>query len=603
MDSIEDSAIEDSEDIPSSAKNQLEKAINKSNQVIQQFPHSKYVDDAYFIIGKSSFYRKEYTRALKSFDVLINEFPLNEFMNEVRIWHAYTQFKLGDTDSSKLKLEEISKKTNQPRDNKYILYTALSDIALDSDSIRLAFNYLDLAIENASQKSKRLAAYNKIIKIAQRENAYQDAIKYLNLLEKQSDSKLVKKRARLKWIEFNKKVKNYDLILQEIDVMLGTAEYESMYLDLELEKAQILIEKGDLNNGRISLLTFIENTSEKKDSKHKKARANSYFILGKSSLFDEFDFASSREYFDKMSIENNRSEYRNEANKYMDMMDSYDNLKESYRKALKGDFDVYSDGFVFENTESDSIKKRNTTTSVNTDDKHYKKPNRKKDYKIDPESVKNDIIIGTPDSLLMLIGEMLIYDFGRIDSAALRYENLVKKFSNSKFSPRAMYALTFFSNDSVKWRKEFMEKYPNPEFLIEKSKRSMSDLFLNSRMNIIDTFFETPEMIRDSLIVFFELEKDPLSLYKSAYISDYLLNDIQNSLSNYKLFLDSFPDHDKYTEAKIRYDEIIQAISDTVKSIKIDTNKLDIVDSLSEIESLNIDEINIDSNFIKQQIK
>ena len=76
MDSIEDSAIEDSEDIPSSAKNQLEKAINKSNQVIQQFPHSKYVDDAYFIIGKSSFYRKEYTRALKSFDVLINESPL-----------------------------------------------------------------------------------------------------------------------------------------------------------------------------------------------------------------------------------------------------------------------------------------------------------------------------------------------------------------------------------------------------------------------------------------------------------------------------------------------------------------------------------------------
>ena len=47
------------------------------------------------------------------------------------------------------------------------------------------------------------------------------------------------------------------------------AEYETMYLDLELEKAQIFIDRGDLIEGRSVLLTFLENTSNKKDNNHK----------------------------------------------------------------------------------------------------------------------------------------------------------------------------------------------------------------------------------------------------------------------------------------------------------------------------------------------
>ena len=47
MKTIEESAIEDSEDIPNKAKIQLEKAINKCSIVIEKFPDSKYLDDAY----------------------------------------------------------------------------------------------------------------------------------------------------------------------------------------------------------------------------------------------------------------------------------------------------------------------------------------------------------------------------------------------------------------------------------------------------------------------------------------------------------------------------------------------------------------------------
>ena len=71
MQTIEESAIVDSNDIPSKAKTHLEKAINKCNIVIEEYPDSKYVDDAYYIIGKSGFYRSEFTRAQTSFKKLM----------------------------------------------------------------------------------------------------------------------------------------------------------------------------------------------------------------------------------------------------------------------------------------------------------------------------------------------------------------------------------------------------------------------------------------------------------------------------------------------------------------------------------------------------
>ncbi|MAJ45591.1 MAG: hypothetical protein CMF96_12740 [Candidatus Marinimicrobia bacterium] len=604
MKTIEESAIEDSEDIPNKAKIQLEKAINKCSIVIEKFPDSKYLDDAYYIIGKSGFYRNEFTRALKSFNTLINDFPESKFIDEAKIWHAYTQFKLGEIDSSKIKLEYLRNKQKESKINKYLIYTALADVSLELDSISKSFDYLDSAVENATEKSMRISAYNKIIKIAQNEKAYDRAIKYLLLLEKQSDSKVVRKNARLKWIEFNKKLRNYDIILQEIDIMLGTAEYEAMYLDLELEKAQILLEKGDLIAGRSVLISFIEKSLDKKDNKYKKTRAKSFFLLGKSSLFDEFDFSSARDYFDKMTEEYNRSENRSEVNKLLDMMDSFNVLKESYRKALKNyskkaiepldeDFDLNFS--IMKDTLKDDFQ---VTDSVLVDPKLVMdvfNPEKIEKSKSTSKSSKDKFISGSPDSLLMLIGEMLVYDFGRMDSAADRYETLISNYPESKFSPRAMYALTFYSEDSLEWKIKFSEKYPNPDFLIKKEIFLDENPFKKERMEVLKLADLNPTIARDSLGSLYKKNNDPDALYLSAYISDYILNDLEHSKLYYKIFVDSFPDNKLHKDAENRFKEIEQSILDTISSI-IDSTRIEQIDYNIKIDTIKSNQIN--SNLI-----
>jgi len=52
---IEESPILDDDELPSQAKKLLGDAIDNSKLVIKEYPDSKYVDDAIFIIAKASF--------------------------------------------------------------------------------------------------------------------------------------------------------------------------------------------------------------------------------------------------------------------------------------------------------------------------------------------------------------------------------------------------------------------------------------------------------------------------------------------------------------------------------------------------------------------
>ena len=118
---IEQTPPANSEDdkIPAQAKKLLGKAIENSTIVIDSYPESKYVDDAYFIIGKASFLRKEYFNAEKYLKGLIDLYSDSEYYNEAQIWLIYTYLKMDNVEdwctylhySDALAVIEVSKST------------------------------------------------------------------------------------------------------------------------------------------------------------------------------------------------------------------------------------------------------------------------------------------------------------------------------------------------------------------------------------------------------------------------------------------------------------------------------------------------------------
>ena len=62
-------------DIPQQAKKLLSLSIEKSQKVIEKYPSSKYIDDSYYLIGKSSFIKGDYEYSEKFFKKIISEYP------------------------------------------------------------------------------------------------------------------------------------------------------------------------------------------------------------------------------------------------------------------------------------------------------------------------------------------------------------------------------------------------------------------------------------------------------------------------------------------------------------------------------------------------
>jgi TolA-binding protein len=81
---------------PSQAKTSFTKAIEKSALVISNYPRSKYIADALFIIGMSNFYTGEYTKAISKFENLLLVFPSYPRVNEVNLYMAASLIETGE---------------------------------------------------------------------------------------------------------------------------------------------------------------------------------------------------------------------------------------------------------------------------------------------------------------------------------------------------------------------------------------------------------------------------------------------------------------------------------------------------------------------------
>ena len=88
-------ALNDSK-IPSNAIDLLDKAILNSNTIVKKYSDSKYVPEAYFLMGVSYFYKESYSSAIENFNLI----DLDSFKrpNQLRLWLAYAFLRINDND-------------------------------------------------------------------------------------------------------------------------------------------------------------------------------------------------------------------------------------------------------------------------------------------------------------------------------------------------------------------------------------------------------------------------------------------------------------------------------------------------------------------------
>ena len=568
---IEETKKQEEGDIPQQAKKLLSQSIEKSRKVIEEYPNSKYVDDAFFLVGKSSFIKGDYKYAERHFKKILSEYPQSKFSTESNIWLAYTYLRMNEFDSTNAAITQIkNSKVKLEKYHKQLLYQIQGELAVLQGSIDDAYKNFEEAIKFASTDGKKAAMVEDLVKISEKNQDYEKAIYFLEKLDIYAQSDEIKHDAKLKWMKYNRQLGNLENVQDEIDKLLNRSDYEPLYLALELERAKILLSQGNIEEAKENFLYIVDNNSKKKET------AEAYYLLGLYNLQHNWDLDKAKEYLDKVKLEYSRSIYKEPARDLKNTINVYQGLEANFTSKQSGDTSAVEFEVSEEEKEEEIFNMSSSNFNLNMGT-NLPGQNFRRDLE-EEDPTKSVVIKGTVDSLLFAMGEILYFDFQQLDSAKSRFEFLYTNYPESKFTPQAVYVMSRTIEDSLQWRDILKKEYPESEYathdslptLVKNESKNLDEL----RDNAWGYLDSSPQQSAQSFLALADSTKDPTSFYAAAYIYDYYLNDIDNTIQFYQSYIDSFPSHEFVVAAEERLSLIQQAIEDTIQTVSDSTEIL-----------------------------
>ncbi|WP_430936332.1 hypothetical protein [Saccharicrinis sp. 156] len=156
----------------------------KYKKFLSQNEFNKWVDNAYLLIGKSHFYKREYYVAQQSFAYIFREFQEGPEWYEAEIWNARAAIELGDFAQAKIQLENYDMEGKAPA-GLFGLYAATyADFYMRQGRYAEAIPFMKEAVNGAGSKYYRrrfnfilAQLYQKQKQYTQASQAYEAVIK------------------------------------------------------------------------------------------------------------------------------------------------------------------------------------------------------------------------------------------------------------------------------------------------------------------------------------------------------------------------------------------------------------------------------------------
>ena len=530
---VEKAPILDDDKIPSEASDLLDKTILNCNIVIDKYPDSKYVYEAYLLNGIAFFYKNLYDSSIQSFNHIINTSKGKQQI-KINLWYAYSLLRMGDIEEALQYISFIGFDELE-REDKYIYYNIQAELNELEGNIEGAYsNYIE-ASKTTRFKTRKIYIYRKLIKISQDSEDLFSQAKYLNLLNQNINDINERKSIKVEWIETKQKLGDYDEIISTIDEIINDPDFQSIRSKLMLYKV-----KAYKNNSKLGLAKEILNEITLEYSK-KDETAEAYFILGSMSLFEDFNIEESKEYFQKSVDEKSRSKFGKKSKLIKEKIEDYEEMLDDYL--------YFKDNIMVDTSyvENSAINDMNMSLPV----------------------TEGEILI---DSILFDMGQILYFDFNQQDSAINHYNYLLKEFPDTKYKKQLLDILEFHKNpnlisdldqDSFNTIKDTLEVSRDEGVNIEA---------ISSRIDFYNSLYDT--------------YKDSVALFNIAYMKDRFQYQILDAIEIYQNINENFPKHPKNDYINERLSSIE---NDAITMIKENNIKINFSSAFNFIEIGNFD--------------
>ena len=285
--------------IPITALDKYGKTIQKCQKVLSDYPESKFRTDAFLLMAKSKFYRKDYDLAIDDIRIVTQEGNDNQ-IEEAQYLRALCKWKKGNAQTGIDELTRLLQISNS-KEIQSKCHLSLAEIAQELKDSDLAMSHLQEGAKLTKNRDQKGVIYGRLAEMAFNKEDYDIAKDgYANVITN-SLSKEKIENAHLQLLKILRIQKNYKAASRKIKGMLTDEKFKRISGNLELELVQLYRAQGEISEIETRLESIVN------DYPRTPVSAEAYYLLGKIYTSQKWDLNKAKEYFDQVSKESSKS--------------------------------------------------------------------------------------------------------------------------------------------------------------------------------------------------------------------------------------------------------------------------------------------------------
>lgn len=305
------------------------KAIHKHSMMIKGKEYVKTIDDAYFLMAKSYFYKQDYIQAQRVLNYIVHTYPKSNVLNEAEVLLARTQMRQGYYTSADELLETIRYMNDKKNNKKFaVLFNAAKaeyHLTAPDGDIQEAIDYIGNAIANNPKREFRtrltLILGELYEKLGQQAEAQKN---FKTVIQKSNNYEMTFCAQMHLAANYDGTESNRNAITKQLNKMLDDKKNENYRDQIYYAFSEIArIDEDDA----LRMDYLAKSVSASTDNKYQKTFSS---ITLADLYFEDNDYREAQHYYDTamMSIPKNYPNYEELQKKSSVLKDLVDKLEE-----------------------------------------------------------------------------------------------------------------------------------------------------------------------------------------------------------------------------------------------------------------------------------
>lgn len=317
----------DRQNVTSQTNQYFRDAVNKGRKILEQYSDSKYVDDAYLIMGKSYFYLEQYKAARDQLLEMLDKFPQSPLANEGRLFLGKAYLATEDYVLARHTLEQLVE-SNAAEGIRAQAHLALADLNQAERKPQEMLEAINQAIRVSDDREIKADAAWRTAQWAMDEGRFEEAEQYYREAAKFTRKPQFDRKIDFEMTQLFRKSGKFEQAQEQLSLMLADENFQELWPDLEVERGLLAAMNGDTASA-VEAYKYV--TANYRSTP---AAAHAFYLLGETS-FNAREYSDARGSYQQVARADRSSEYVDSARVKIQTITTLEGLERTRTKLTK----------------------------------------------------------------------------------------------------------------------------------------------------------------------------------------------------------------------------------------------------------------------------